>query len=158
MPEFDFDEGFERLGKAMTTGSDEIPFIAQMHEFAMKCKGVPGRVFYTDAEVFVRGILETTRDFGFDTPSLIWDCYNIEAEALEGHALDGEGERRAVARQRRLAGELLVEPQYLHDEGHAPVAVGVGGLEAGEVFLAGDDRLDVVDRRGHVVEQHQLGA
>ncbi len=82
MPEFDFDEGFERLGKAMTTGSDEIPFIAQMHEFAMKCKGVPGRTFYTDAEVFVRGILETTRDFGFDTPSLIWDCYNIEAEAL----------------------------------------------------------------------------
>ncbi|MFQ5959344.1 MAG: cobalamin-dependent protein, partial [Alphaproteobacteria bacterium] len=33
-------------------------------------------------ELFVRGILETTRDFGFDTPSLIWDVYNVEAEAL----------------------------------------------------------------------------
>ena len=82
MPEFDFNEGYARLAAAMTTGSDDIPFIAQMHEFSMKSKGVPGRAFYTDPETFVRGILETTRDFGFDTPSLIWDAYNIEAEAL----------------------------------------------------------------------------
>ncbi len=82
MAEFDFSEGYRRLNAAMTTGSDEIPFIAQMHEFSMKCKGVLGRDFYTKPELFVRSILETTRDFGFDTPSLIWDAYNIEAEAL----------------------------------------------------------------------------
>jgi 5-methyltetrahydrofolate--homocysteine methyltransferase len=82
MPEFDFSGGYARLEAAMTTGSDAIPFIAQMHEFAMRHSGQPGHVFYTDAETFVRGILTTARDFGFDVPSLIWDVYNVEAEAL----------------------------------------------------------------------------
>ncbi|MFQ5773681.1 MAG: cobalamin-dependent protein [Kiloniellaceae bacterium] len=82
MPEFDFRKGYARLDAAMTTGSDSIPFIAQMHEFAMKHTGTPGYQFYTDAETFVRGILTTARDYGFDTPSAIWDVYNVEAEAL----------------------------------------------------------------------------
>jgi 5-methyltetrahydrofolate--homocysteine methyltransferase len=85
MTEFDFSEGYALLDAAMTPGSegsDRIPFIAQMHEFAMRQSGRSGREFYTDPEVFVRGVLETARDFGFDTPSFIWDVYNIEAEAL----------------------------------------------------------------------------
>ncbi len=82
MAEFDFDDGYARLENAMGGGSDSMPFIAQMHEFAMQHTGHPGHEFYTDPEVFVRGILETARDFGFDTPSLIWDVYNVEAEAL----------------------------------------------------------------------------
>jgi 5-methyltetrahydrofolate--homocysteine methyltransferase len=59
-----------------------VPFIAQMHEFAMATTGARGDRFYTDAETFVRGICTTTRDFGFETPSFTWDAYNIEAEAL----------------------------------------------------------------------------
>ena len=82
MPEFDFEEGYKRLEAAMTTGSDTVPLIAQMHEFSMAAMKARGDVFYSDAETFVRGICTTTRDLGFDTPAFIWDAYNIEAEAL----------------------------------------------------------------------------
>ena len=82
MPRFDFEEGFQRLDSAMTDGSDVVSFIAQMHEFSMASAGVPGDRFYSDAESFVQGTCETARDYGFDTPSFIWDAYNVEAEAL----------------------------------------------------------------------------
>ncbi|MHA1151889.1 MAG: cobalamin-dependent protein [Alphaproteobacteria bacterium] len=91
MPEFDFSEGETRLAAAMGGGATQardgarnrgVPFIAQMHEFSMAMNGARGDRFYTDAETFVRGICTTARDFGFDTPSFVWDAYNIEAEAL----------------------------------------------------------------------------
>ncbi len=93
MVEFDFSAGYARLEAAMTgapeTGVPEtggrnggVPFIAQMHEFSMAYGGQRGDSFYTDAETFVRGICIMARDFGFDTPSFIWDAYNVEAEAL----------------------------------------------------------------------------
>jgi 5-methyltetrahydrofolate--homocysteine methyltransferase len=82
MAEFDFKAGYKRLDAAMTAGSGVVPLIAQMHEFSMASTGVRGHKFYSDAETFVRGNCATTRDCGFDTPSFIWDAYNIEAEAL----------------------------------------------------------------------------
>jgi len=82
MAKFDFSEGVNRLSTAMTTGGKEVPFIAQMHEFAMRESGIPGDEFYLDAKKFVRGVCETTERFGFDTPSFLWDVYNVEAEAL----------------------------------------------------------------------------
>ncbi len=82
MPKFDFSEGLDRLSAAMTTGAAEVPFIAQMHEFAMRESGIPGHEFYTDAKKFVHGIAEVSQRFGFDTPGFCWDVYNIEAQAL----------------------------------------------------------------------------
>lgn len=82
MPEFDFSAGNARLLTAMTKGGGEVPFIAQMHEFAMRESGIPGDEFYTDAKKFVRGICEVSERFRFDTPSFLWDVYNVEAEAL----------------------------------------------------------------------------
>ncbi len=82
MTEFDFSEGFERLDAAFGEGAEVVPFIAQMHEFAMRVKGISGRKFYTDAKTLVRGTAEVSRDFGFDVPTLFWDGYNVEAEAL----------------------------------------------------------------------------
>ncbi len=82
MAEFDFSTGLKRLTEAMTTGSAEVPFIAQMHEFAMRESGIPGHEFYTDAKKFVRGVCEVSQRFGFDTPGFCWDVYNVEAEAL----------------------------------------------------------------------------
>ncbi|GMQ96223.1 MAG: hypothetical protein BMS9Abin14_749 [Gammaproteobacteria bacterium] len=82
MADFDFSVGISRLSTAMTAGSREVPFTAQMHEFCMRESGIPGEEFYTDAHKFVRGICETAERFGFDTPSFIWDVYNVEAEAL----------------------------------------------------------------------------
>ena len=82
MRRFDFSAGQARLDTAMTSGVTEVPFIAQMHEFAMRESGIPGDEFYTDAKKFVRGISETAEKFEFDTPSFIWDVYNVEAQAL----------------------------------------------------------------------------
>ena len=50
MSEFDFSDSIARLSSAMTTGCDEVPFIAQMHEFAMCETGIPGDEFYTRRE------------------------------------------------------------------------------------------------------------
>jgi hypothetical protein len=36
MPAFEFEPGYARLEAALTRRSTEIPFIAQLHEFAMK--------------------------------------------------------------------------------------------------------------------------
>ena len=82
MPEFDFEAGYQRLEAAMNGGAQEVPFIVQMHEFAMAHMGQAGHEFYTNPEAFVRGICRTTVDYRFDTPSFIWDVYNVEAEAL----------------------------------------------------------------------------
>ena len=82
MPEFDFEAGYRRLEAAMSGGSEEVPFIVQMHEFSMAHRGQPGHQFYTDPDSFVRGICQTAVDWSFDTPSFIWDVYNVEAEAL----------------------------------------------------------------------------
>ena len=82
MPEFDFEAGYRRLEAAMSGGAGEVPFIVQMHEFSMAHMRQPGHAFYTDPEVFVRGVCQTAVDFRFDTPSFIWDVYNVEAEAL----------------------------------------------------------------------------
>lgn len=83
MTEFDFQSGYERFDAAMAGGgAPEVPFTAQMHEFSMAYMREPGHKFYRDAETFTRGICTTARDFGFDTPSFIWDAYNVEAEAL----------------------------------------------------------------------------
>ena len=82
MPEFDFEAGYRRLEAAMSGGSEEVPFIVQMHEFSMAHMRQPGHQFYTDPDSFVRGICQTTSDWSFDTPSFIWDVYNVEAEAL----------------------------------------------------------------------------
>ena len=82
MPEFDFSAGYARLKAAMTSGSQNMPFLAQMHEFSMRESGCSGRAFYTDGKTFARGVCETAERFGFDTPSFIWDLYNVEAEAL----------------------------------------------------------------------------
>ena len=83
MARFDFEAGFARLDAAMTGGgAPEVPIIAQMHEFAMKASGVPGHVFYSDARAFVEGICTAARDYGFDTPSFIWDGRESDAQAL----------------------------------------------------------------------------
>ena len=83
MAKFDFSTGFERLSKAMGPGGNaQVPIVIQMHEFSMMAQGISGRKFYHDAETFVKGICETSAEYGFDTPGFIWDAYNVEAEAL----------------------------------------------------------------------------
>ena len=77
-----FEAGFRRLQQAAEGVPDRVPFTVQMHELAMVWSRTPSRRFYSDPEAFVSGLIATARDFDLDVPSLGYDVYNIEAEAL----------------------------------------------------------------------------
>lgn len=84
MPEFNFDQEFERL-KATSTGEcDRPPVFAQMHEFTMRQSGLTCKEFYSNPEKYVRQAIKTSKEFGVDIPEIpcFGDSYNIEAEAL----------------------------------------------------------------------------
>lgn len=83
--EYDFSKGIEQY-KAIMAGKDAefIPVTTQMAEFCMKHRGINGKKFFSDPEVFVRGNLDVQREFGLDIPDMVWDVYSVEAEALGG--------------------------------------------------------------------------
>jgi len=77
-----FASGFDRLARALEGVPDRVPLVAQMHEFALGWTGSDGASFYTRAGLLASGIIATAEAFGFDVPSLGYDVYNIELEAL----------------------------------------------------------------------------
>jgi len=77
-----FQEGAARLRLAMTGPVDRVPVLAQLHEFAAEYLGIPRREFFTRPDLSVPALLQTQHDFGIDVPSVTFDVYNIEAEAL----------------------------------------------------------------------------
>lgn len=81
--EFDFSAGYKLLDDGfLDNKTAQIPFVQQCHEFSMRHMGENAWKFYSDPETFLYGALKTARDFGFDTPDLCWDAYNVEAEAI----------------------------------------------------------------------------
>jgi 5-methyltetrahydrofolate--homocysteine methyltransferase len=81
--DFDFSEGFERLRNGfLGDTADHVPFIQQSHEFNMAYSGIDAREYYSDPEAINYGAFLTAQEVGFEIPDGIWDCYNIEAEAL----------------------------------------------------------------------------
>ena len=77
-----FENGFKRFYDSLEGTPDRVPFIAQMHEFAMKWSKGSGKKFYSDPEFMVHSTINAAIDFGFDIPWLGYDVYNIEIEAL----------------------------------------------------------------------------
>jgi uroporphyrinogen-III decarboxylase len=77
-----FENGFKRFYDSLEGIPDRVPFIAQMHEFAMKLSEGSAKIFYSDPDFIVRSTIDAAIDFGFDIPWLGYDVYNIEAEAL----------------------------------------------------------------------------
>jgi uroporphyrinogen-III decarboxylase len=77
-----FSEGFSRLQAAAVGIPDRVPFTAQMHEFAMNWTGASPQRFYCEPPTFISALIRTAEDFDFDIPSLGYDVYNIEAEAM----------------------------------------------------------------------------
>jgi 5-methyltetrahydrofolate--homocysteine methyltransferase len=83
--EYDFSKGIKQYKTIMRGGDAEfIPVTTQMAEFCMKHRGINGRKFFSDPEVFVRGNLDVQQEFGLDIPDMVWDVYSVEAEALGG--------------------------------------------------------------------------
>jgi uroporphyrinogen-III decarboxylase len=77
-----FQEGATLLRQAMAGLPDRVPVFAQLHEFAAEYLGIPRREFFSRPDLSVPALLQTQRDFGIDVPSVTFDVYNIEAEAL----------------------------------------------------------------------------
>ena len=77
-----FQEGLGRLQTAMNGIPDRVPIFAQMHEFAMQELGVNAREFFNIPDLLVGGYLSVLEKFGIDVPTIDYDVYNIEAEAI----------------------------------------------------------------------------
>lgn len=81
---FHFQEGNEMLRQAMAKGEqpERVPVYAQHHEFSLARYGLTCREFYQDPDLMVHCQLETCEKYGIDVPTVDWDCYNVEAEAM----------------------------------------------------------------------------
>ncbi|MGD2186596.1 MAG: uroporphyrinogen decarboxylase family protein [Desulfobacterales bacterium] len=77
-----FQKGLGRLQTAMSGIPDRVPIFVQMHEFAMKELGLNAKEFFTQPDLLVGGYLSVLQRFGIDVPSVDYDVYNIEAEAI----------------------------------------------------------------------------
>lgn len=79
-----FAAGNEMMVQAFTKGErpERVPVYAQHHEFSLARYGLSCREFYQDPELMVHCQLETCAEYGMDFPTVDWDCYNIEAEAM----------------------------------------------------------------------------
>jgi uroporphyrinogen-III decarboxylase len=77
-----FQKGLGRLKTAMKGIPDRVPIFVQMHEFAMQELGVNAKEFLTNPDLLVGGYLSVLEKFGIDVPTVDYDVYNIEAEAI----------------------------------------------------------------------------
>ncbi len=77
-----FQQGLGRLQTAMNGIPDRVPVFTQMHEFAMKELGMNATEFFANPDLLVGGYLSVLEKFGMDVPTVDYDVYNIEAEAI----------------------------------------------------------------------------
>ncbi len=75
-------DGMARMKLAATGKADCIPVYAQMSHHSAKLAGESTRRFFTDAQTFVRCQLHADDFYQLDSPTIHYDCYNIEAEAM----------------------------------------------------------------------------
>jgi uroporphyrinogen-III decarboxylase len=71
-----------RLRAAKNGIPDRVPVFAQMHEFAMKELGLNARQFFNHPDLLVGGYLSVLERYAIDVPTVDYDVYNIEAEAI----------------------------------------------------------------------------
>ena len=113
-----FTQGFRRFYMSLKGVPDRVPFIAQMHEFAMKWTREPAQKFYSDPQLLVQRTIDTAVDFDFDIPWLGYDVYNIEIEALgisikySDNSPPEIGETRPLINDRRDFDRLVLPDPY----------------------------------------------
>ena len=87
---FSFKEGFALAAEAAAGIPERVPIFAQLHELIPQELGVPAGELYRSAELLVRGTFKVCGRYGVDVPSVDYDTYNIEAEALGQPMLYGD--------------------------------------------------------------------
>ncbi len=89
-------EGLERMKAAAQGRTDRIPVYAQMSHHSARLKGESTYRFYTDPEVFLDCELYADELYDFDAPTIHYDCYNIEIEAMGADLIFAEHETPAL--------------------------------------------------------------
>lgn len=74
--------GMERMATAAIGKADCVPVYAQMSHHSAKLLGESTEKFFTDAETFLKCQINADEFYALDGPTIHYDCYNIEAEAL----------------------------------------------------------------------------
>jgi len=82
--------------------AERIPVYAQLHDFARKECGAGTKAFYTDPELLVVNTLKTLNRWHIDYPTVDYDVYNIEAEALGQKIVYSRGQNPVADRTRPL--------------------------------------------------------
>ncbi len=103
-----FQRGRDLLAQAFSKGEqpERVPVYAQHHEFSLARYGLTCREFYQTPELMVYCQLETCERFEIDFPTVDWDCYNIEAEALGQVIVFDEDNMPDVDRERPFIADL----------------------------------------------------
>ncbi len=99
-----FQEGGRLFEEAMAKGvaPRRIPVFAQLHEFAMREIGANAAEFYSSPDLLAYAQLETYEKYGIDIPTIDYDCYNIEAEAMGQKMIFNDHDMPDVDRSRPL--------------------------------------------------------
>jgi uroporphyrinogen-III decarboxylase len=75
-------EGIARMKKASTGIPDRVPVYAQMSHHSARLAGESTYRFFTNAYTFLNCELAADEFYGLDAPTIHYDFYNIEAEAM----------------------------------------------------------------------------
>jgi uroporphyrinogen-III decarboxylase len=94
------------MKKAQTGVPDRVPVYAQMANHSARLAGESTYDFFTNAEIFLKCELFADEFYGFDAPTINYDCYNIEAEALGARLLLNEDEVPEVGPTKPLLSSL----------------------------------------------------
>lgn len=89
----------------MANAETRVQVHAQIHEFVAAQLKIPGEIFYTRPEIMVPAMLEVQAEYGLDVPSITYDVYNIEAEALGQRLIFTDANMADVDRSTPLIGD-----------------------------------------------------
>ena len=95
-------EGAARAKRGALGLADRPPVYAQISHHSARLAGASTVEFFRDAKTFLRSELTADLFYGIDGPTIHYDVYNIEAEALGARLLWDEGQVPAVDPRRPL--------------------------------------------------------
>lgn len=95
-------EAYQRVAKAAKGYPDRVPLYAQICERLPLELGVSAKTLFHTPELLTTGTFDVCRKYGIDVPSVDFDCYNIEAEALGQKVIFHDNIMPDVDRSQRL--------------------------------------------------------
>ena len=117
-------EGMLRIKEGTAGVADRVPVYAQISHHSARLAGVSTLQFFTDAQAFLECQLAADQIYGVDAPTIHYDVYNIEAEALGAKLIWKEKEIPSVdtreAFLRSVDGWRTLHPIKIGSAGRMP--------------------------------------